>query len=346
MSDSHRSKRIKSVITTVTLLALLATAYALRNQLAETLQNLREATLWPLLLVAPLAALNNLFQGKLYQSLFRILGSRFRTKPMFRLSLELNLVNNVFPSAGVSGFSYLSLRLKKEGITTGKATVVQMMRFTMLFVSFQILLAAGLILLALGGQANDFVLLLAGSLATLLLVVTFGVGYIISNRQRIDTFFTWVTKAINRVIQVVRPKHPETINIEVARRVFDDVHDNYKTLRQNVPALRKPLLFALGTNITEVTAIFSVFVAFGHFINPGAIVIAYAVANFAGLVSVLPGGVGIYEGLMTGVFAAAGISAALSLPVTVAYRVLSMSVQLPVGYFFYQRAVHYQNPIE
>lgn len=88
------------------------------------------------------------------------------------------------------------------------------------------------------------------------------------------------------------------------------------------------------------------FLAFGQLVNPGAVIIAYAVANFAGLVSVLPGGVGIYEALMTGVFVTAGIPAALSLPVIVAFRIVSMIVQLPIGYVFYQRSLHYNPPIE
>jgi uncharacterized protein (TIRG00374 family) len=83
-----------------------------------------------------------------------------------------------------------------------------------------------------------------------------------------------------------------------------------------------------------------VYIAFGHLVNFGAVILAYAVANFAGLVSILPGGIGIYEGLMTLVLAAAGIPSRLSLPVTVMYRVLNMLVQLPPGYYLYHKALH------
>ena len=73
--------------------------------------------------------------------------------------------------------------------------------------------------------------------------------------------------------------------------------------------------------------------------NFGAVILAYSVANFAGLVSVLPGGVGVYEALMTAVLVAAGVPAALSIPVTVMYRVLSMGIQLPAGFYFYHKAL-------
>jgi len=73
--------------------------------------------------------------------------------------------------------------------------------------------------------------------------------------------------------------------------------------------------------------------------NIGAVILAYAVANFAGLVSVLPGGIGIYEALMTAVLVASGVPAAVSLPVTVMYRVVNTAVQIPIGYYFYHRTL-------
>jgi uncharacterized protein (TIRG00374 family) len=83
-----------------------------------------------------------------------------------------------------------------------------------------------------------------------------------------------------------------------------------------------------------------VFLAFGETVNPGAVIIAYAVANFAGLVSVLPGGVGIYEALMTAVLATAGVPPAVSIPVIIMYRILTMIIQLPIGYYFYHKFVN------
>ncbi len=69
-------------------------------------------------------------------------------------------------------------------------------------------------------------------------------------------------------------------------------------------------------------------------------IIAYAIANFAGLISIAPGGVGIYEGIMTAVLASAGVAAGVSIPVTIMYRILNMAIQLPPGYYFYHKTVH------
>jgi uncharacterized protein (TIRG00374 family) len=340
MTEQQKRRRFKMFFTWFTILAMVGLAYLLRAQIAETIQNLGKVNAWVLLALIPLHITSYYSQGKLYQGIFRALGERFRTKSMYRLTLELNFINNVFPSGGVSGFSYLPIRLKDEGITTGQATLVQLMRFMTIFTGFQVLLFVGVFMLSLHGEVNNLTILAASSLTTLLLVGTAVLAYIIGNKARIKAFFTFVTKAVNLVIHVVRPNHPETINISRAQASFLELHHNYMMIRRDISKLKRPFLFGLGFSLAELAAIYVVYIAFGELVNPGAIIIAYAIANFAGIISVLPGGIGIYEALMTGVLVAAGVPASVSLPVTIMYRVLNMAIALPQGGWLYYRALH------
>jgi putative heme transporter len=329
----------RTLVTAITFMALAVFIYVLRNQIVTTIRNLEHINFWILLFMIPLQGASYHFVALLYRRLFRILDARVGYRSLYRIALELNFVNLVFPSGGFSGFSYFGLRLRTKGVRTGKATLVQTMRFILLFISFQIMLFVGLFILALNGRASNFMILIAGSLATLLFAGTTALTFIIGSEKRIDAFFTFITKVINRIIQLVRPKYPETINVSKARETFREYHGSYKILRTNYRKLKKPLLYALAINGAEILTIYVVFVAFGQWVNPGAVIIAYAVANFAGLISVLPGGIGIYEALMTGVLAAGGVPASLSLPIIVTYRVLSISIQVIPGGYYYQRAV-------
>lgn len=338
--EKRRQQRWKLILTIVTLVALAAVVYFAREQILETISNLSRVNRYALLLMIPAQMLNYHAYARMYQALFAVLAHKIRYGYLVRVVLELNFVNNVFPSGGVSGFSYFGLRMKAEGVSYGKATLVQMMRFILLFVSFQVLLFTGLILLVIGGQASQFVILIASSLATLLLVGTIAAAFIIGSKRRINGFFTYLTRLVNKLIHVLRPKHPETINVDRVERVFTDLHENYMVLKKNPGFLKKPLFYGLLANLAEVLTIYVVYIAFGEWVNPGAVIIAYAVANFAGLVSVLPGGVGIYEALMTAIMASAGVPAGVSLPVTIMYRVLNMGMQLPPGYYYYHRALH------
>jgi uncharacterized protein (TIRG00374 family) len=330
----------KLILNLATLAVLAVLVYALRHQLGATIGNLGTVNAWALLLIIPVEALNYHAQAKLYQGLFGIVGNKLPYKFLYKTSLELNFVNHVFPSGGVTGISYFGLRLRdRETISGGKATLVQVMKLGLTFVSFEVLILFGLVSLAVMGRVSNLTILVAASLSTLLVVGTAGFAYIVGSKHRINAFFISVTKILNRLIQLVRPAYPETINIDRARRLFDDFHNNYQEIQNSHRQLRGPFWYAFLANATEVLALYVVYIAFGHLVNLGAVILAYAIANFAGLVSVLPGGVGVYEALMTGVLVSTGVPAALSLPVTVMYRVVNTLIQIPPGYYLYQKSL-------
>ncbi len=107
-------------------------------------------------------------------------------------------------------------------------------------------------------------------------------------------------------------------------------------MRRDWRNLKMPFVWALLINITEIGTIYLAYIALGQLVNPGAVILAYSVASFAGLVSILPGGIGVYEALMTGVLASAGVAKALALSATLIYRIVCMIVFLPVGFILYQ----------
>jgi putative heme transporter len=334
--QSWLRRRWKLVLNLVTLAALCVLIYAVRHQLGDTLENLTHVHAWALLLLIPVEILNYHAQARLYQRLFAIVGNKLDYKYLFRASLELNFVNHVFPSGGITGLSYFSLRLREGHKLTGaKATVVHFTKLILMFLSFELLIIFGLLALSVMGRVNNLVILTASSLSTLLLIGTIGFFYLLGSKSRINNFFRNLSLGLNKIIHVVRPKQPETINIEQAHRIIDDFHDNYQEIKSSWRELKLPFLYALLANITEVLAVYVVFAAFGHLVNIGAVILAYAIANFAGLVSVLPGGIGIYEALMTTVLAASGVPAGVSLPVIIMYRLANTLLQLPPGYYLY-----------
>jgi hypothetical protein len=337
---SFLGRRWKLIVNLITLTALAVLVYVVRDDLINTFRNLKHVHGWALMLIIPVEAVNYHAQTRLYQRLFAIVGNKLSYKYLLKTSLELNFVNHVFPSGGVTGMSYFTLRLRQgKELSSGKATLIHIMKIALYILAFELILIFGVFCLAVMGRVNGLVILVSSSLATLLLVGTAGFAYIVGSKQRIDSFFTAMTRALNRLIQVIRPKYPETINIGKARRVFNDFHESYQVIKSNYRRLKMPFLYALLADTTEVLAVYVVFIAFGEWVNIGAVILAYAIANFAGLISVMPGGVGIYEALMTATLASTGIPAGVSLPVIVMYRVVNTLIQIPPGYYLYQKAL-------
>jgi len=341
MSDSSTwwGRNWKLVVNVITLAALVILAYAIRHQLGQTLRDLHHINAWVLLLIIPIEFLNYHGQTRLYERLFATVGNKLEYWALYRVALELNMVNHVFPSGGVTGLSYFNLRVRRYNIRAGKATLVHAMKLILTFLSFEVLLLVGMFVLAAAGRASNLTIFIGTAVTTLLLVGTLIFTYIIGSKTRINHVLTALTRFLNRVIRIVRPRSPETINLEKAHGAFDELHDTYEQFRSRKQELQVPFLYALLMNITEVAAVYVVYVAFGHWVNVGAVILAYAIANFAGLVSVLPGGIGVYEALMVGIMSSAGVPAALTLPVTVMYRVVNTLVQIPLGYVLYHGAL-------
>lgn len=341
---SFIKRRWKLLLNIVTIVALVVLVFLIREQIVDTFNNLGKVNLWALSLMVPLLVLNFHAQTKMYLNLFKLVGNEIKYKFMLRAAIELNFVNKVFPSGGVSGISYFGVRLRRPDITGGRATMVHIMKLILLFISFEVLLVIALLVMAIEGQANDVIILVGGSISTLLVIGTVAFALIIGSERRIHSTFRVFTRGLNYIIHIFRPKHPETIRVARAEQVVQELHNTYAIIASRYKELKQPFFWALTVNLAEILSIYAVYVAFGEWVNIGAIILAYAVANFAGLVSVLPGGVGIYEALMTGVLVAAGVPAALSLPVTVMFRVLSTVMQVVPGYYFYHKAVRGAEP--
>jgi uncharacterized membrane protein YbhN (UPF0104 family) len=257
----------KVLLNVATLIALVVLIVLIHKELIDTFKNLHKVDFWALLLLIPIEVWNYHAQAKLYQGLFKIVGNDLSYRFLYETSLELNFINSVFPSGGVSGISYFGARMRSDKISGGRATLVQIMKLLLVFMSFEILLVFGLFFMAIKGHVDGLTLLLGGSLSTLMIIGTLLLVFIVGDHHRINSAFEFVTRVINRVIHLVRPQHPNTISIERFRPTINELHDNYKLIETHRRELKWPLIHALEANFSEILAVYVVYIAFGHWVN-------------------------------------------------------------------------------
>jgi uncharacterized protein (TIRG00374 family) len=334
------TKKVKLIINIATIIALIVLIYVSWPQIINGLKQIGGAKWSVIFLMIPMQLVNYYSIAKLYQTYFKENGHILSMKSMYKVALELNFVNHIFPSGGVAGFSYLGLRMRRKGVPVSRTTLAQAIRFGLTFISFLILLFFGMFLLSFGsGKSGGGVALFIGlSIAFLTLFGMIAGVYVVSNEKRVKSFTAFLPKIINRFVKTITRKE-NTFNIERIERLFADLHKDYLIVAKDWPKLKVPLIWALMVNVTEISTAYLAYIALGHLVNPGAVILAYAVASFAGLVAILPGGIGVYETLMTAVLASAGVAKALALSATLIYRIFCMIVFLPVGFILYQIAL-------
>src|SRR5690348_7124223 len=113
-----------------TIIIIIFTLWALRDELQHAWKLLSRVDVWILLLIFPLQFLSYYANGAAVFSYLKQRGQATGVKAwdMARMSLELNFVNHILPTAGVSGASYMTWRLSKLGVGSGRATLAQVVR--------------------------------------------------------------------------------------------------------------------------------------------------------------------------------------------------------------------------
>ena len=313
----------------------------------QDLPGLPVSSLLVLLLQVPLQFVAIGAVAHFYYNYFAQAGllARARLKDMYQTALELYFINNAFPSGGVSGFSYLGLRLRPLGIKTASSMVAQSLRFSLTLIGYLPILALGIFFLTIDDQINNwFVLVAAGCFFGIILLCLL-VWYLISDSQRTKNLIRFLPQLIKRLSQRWPVLRSDKVSRGLDRidRVFIEIHIDYIKLKQN------PKQFVYGTGYMTLFSLFDVltiyliyaafFPVFGEMANPGAIVLAYMAANTAGLLVILPGGIGVYEALMIGTIVATGVTSELVIVTALLYRAFKLLVLVPVGFLFYQAAV-------
>ena len=137
---------------------------------------LHRANVWLLLLLIPFQVLVYFAGGEMIFSYLRQKKlihhiSRFEQT---RIALELNLVNHIFPSGGVSGISYVTWRMSKLNVDSARSTFAQVVRYVTGFLALLALLILAVVILAIDGQVNRYIVGASFLLVIVILGLTFG----------------------------------------------------------------------------------------------------------------------------------------------------------------------------
>ncbi len=337
-----KNKKLKLFLNFATLVILGLVIYSSRKDLGNVANELSDANIFLLLLFIPLQILNYHAYARMYQETFDLLGEKVGYWDMVKVSTEMSFVNYVFPSAGISGFGYFSLRMRSLGVRGVRSTMAQTLRWGIVLASFIPVLGLGVLLLALKNQANNMVVLAASGLAFGVFILIMLVGFLLEQHNGLRNFTFFVLEKIEIMSNFLRRKKVEmltpTRKAKITRN-FNRLEKDYRAVRGNWKGFAYTCRWGILANLTEIATIGVCFMALGAQPIWGAIILSYGVANIGSFVGVLPGGHGVYEALMTAVLVSAGVPAGLSLTAVLTYRIMTTILYVPPGYYFYSKAI-------
>ncbi|HET6622456.1 MAG TPA: lysylphosphatidylglycerol synthase domain-containing protein, partial [Candidatus Saccharimonadales bacterium] len=174
-----------------------------RHQLEQAWELLASVNIWILLLLIPAQLISYHASGEIifsYLNNKHNLG-RLSRIDMTKLALEFNFVNHILPTGGVSGASYMTWRLKKLGVSSGRATMALFVRFAMGFAGFLTLLIFALFFMAIDDSLNRLILLASSFLGSAIILVSLFVIFVIGSRARLEAVSHSIAKFVNQTMR-------------------------------------------------------------------------------------------------------------------------------------------------
>jgi len=313
--------------------ALILIGYLNWDEVVRAISVIRTST-WPILLAIPVVQIFSFYANtRYYQSFFDVFGYRVKLGRLYKLSLALNFINQLLPSVGVSAISFMSYSLKGT-VPAGKAALVQWGRYALTFISFMALLLLGTLLIYFGGGIDKITVRIIIMAVVAALIMAVVVLYIVTHKESLSALAHWLQRFIDRVGGWFRKGKP-LIGEKAIKHLLVEFHEGFEFIIKERRKLLWPFFYALMGNVMEIATLYVVFLALGFSINIGAIIIAYAAANAAGVISFIPGDVGVYEVTMVAAFSSLGIPVSIGLSATLLYRIINKGIFLPIGFFCY-----------
>lgn len=304
-----------------------------RAIIEETFDLLKGIDLRFLIILPLLQFVSYMFIAGYYRSSLKTFNHHVSYLRAYGTVVSLYFVEQVLPSGGVSGMSYIAYALRTVA-SVGMTTVIQISRYLFNYAAYLIVVPIAIVLLLREDPINKTAIWLGVGLTVGLIVVGFFIRYLVDSQNHIDKFVNLTSKFVNRVAKKFFKKD-QLLKPDAIKKSLLDFHEGASILLRDKSKALKPFLFMLGSTCVQLSIVYLSFIAVGEQVNLGVIIMAFTVANIVGVISIVPGDIGVHEATMVFVLSSAGVDTAVALSATLLYRVYNKLIVLPVGFLIY-----------
>jgi uncharacterized protein (TIRG00374 family) len=260
--------------------------------------------------------------------IFRAFGIQLELGELLQIGFVANVITYLMNVGGVTGVSLQFLLLKRRGQTT--EDILGSSLFQLYFDGLMLvaLLPIGLINILAGNQAGagSLAIAIAAGILTLLLI---GASVIVFAGKVRSSIF----RGLGRTFHFITRR-----NVDPALDKFDRTMTRGVTLIRQRPILLTILLLLMIFDwVSTVTALWFCFDALGGPIGIGKLLTGFSLGITAGFISFIPGGLGVQEGSMAGIYALLGVPIRTAILAAILFRIVYYFLPFLVSLGFYRR---------
>lgn len=317
----------------VLFLILILVAFFVLKHLNEgkDLVKIARGARWEYLLAAALMQIiYYYFYILLYQKALNVYKLNWRFNQLLPLVLGSIFVNLLVPLGALAGSSLFIKRAKENQVSLAKISASILLIMLADFVGLLIFLLAGFIILFAKHDIFEYELvgLAVFLVVTSSLFVLLALGSI--SPKTVNKLTTTVHKIVNKASHIANQRM--LLPTDWSKKKTEEIVLISTTFLVNKRGTMKVLRIALGVHLSDLAALFFLFLAFGYPISPGILLAGYSIGVLFWIISPTPQGLGIVESIMPLVFVSLGVDIGVATLVTLTFRGLTIWLPALLGF--------------
>lgn len=299
------------------------------SELETILLTLQKAHLTFFVLALVIQMLWFITTGRMYQSIFHLLGVHEDVFTLSRIAAAANFINVVAPTAGAGGVALFAAEARRRGHPAGKATVAGALMLLLDTVAFLVILSLGLIVLI---RRND---LTAGEITASLILFSIAIAFSFvlyigyRSAEKMGDLLAKLARGINWFVHLFRREN--YLSEERAHEFAHEIADGFSGLTEKPSSLIRPVLWGIFDKGLLMLILVCSFLAFEVPFSTGTIIAGFSIAYLFLIVSPTPSGIGIVEGIMPVALTSLNVNWSQALVITLIYRAVTFWFPLGIG---------------
>jgi uncharacterized protein (TIRG00374 family) len=262
----------------------------------------------------------------------QIFGVRMRRRDLAQIGFVSTILNHLISAGGAAGFSVRFLMMGAQGAAIKDIVAASLFYTYLSGLGMLAILPIGLLYLFLKHPLSTGAATGIGIGAVALFLVFILASALVFNRSLRTRVLHLLSRAARAVIR---------------RDVTATMDEFDETMTRGVAAMRhQPLTFALLMGsialdwTSSMASLWFCFDALGDPVKVGVLMTGFAIGVTAGVLSMVPGGLGVQEGSMSGIYALLGVPLQQAVLAAILFRVVYYLVPYLVSLGFYGRLLH------
>jgi len=275
--------------------------------------------------------------GRMYQSIFHLLGVHEDVLTLSRIATAANFINIVAPTAGAGGVALFASEAHRRGHPTGKVTVAAALFLLLDQAAFLVVLSLGLIVLVRRNDLNAGEI--SASLFLFAIATTYGsvlyIGY--RSAEKLGNLLAKMARGVNWVVHLFRKEN--YLSEDRAHEFAHELSDGFSGLTEQPSSLIRPVLWGIFDKGLLMLVLICAFLSFEVPFSAGTIIAGFSMAYLFLIVSPTPSGIGIVEGIMPIALSSLNVNWSQAVVITLIYRAVTFWFPLAVGAWTF-RSLH------